>query len=171
VLTDCGILVFSPKFKGAQAALPHPNRRLSLIKSLHGKHRRKDQAVSSQAVARSDARSQQRTTTPKDNWLGFVGDVLKFTGEVTFRSMLRIDGHFSGQVNSSDGTLIVSAGAEVTQAKINVAVAKINGTVEGDIKASKELVLGRTASVTGNVSAHDFIVEEGACFNGICRKI
>jgi cytoskeletal protein CcmA (bactofilin family) len=85
--------------------------------------------------------------------------------------MLRIDGHFSGNVNSSDGTLIISTGAEVTQAVINVAVAKINGIVEGDIHASKELVLGRTASVTGKVSAPAIIVEEGALFNGICHRI
>jgi len=99
-----------------------------------------------------------------------VGDVLKFTGEVRFKSMLRIDGHFLRQVTSSDGTLIVSSGAQVTQAVINVAVAKINGTVEGDIHASKELVLGRTASVTGQVTSPALIVEEGALFNGTCRR-
>ena len=126
--------------------------------------------MSSQAVARSDERV-RGTSIVKDNWLGFVGDVLKFTGEVTFKSTLRIDGNFCGQVNSRDGTLIVSAGARVTQAMINVAVAKINGTVEGDINASKEVVLGRTASVIGNVSARALIVEEGALFNGSCRRI
>ena len=112
----------------------------------------------------------QRTNTVKDNWLGFVGDVSKFTGEVSFKSMLRIDGHFSGKVTSSDGTLTVSAGAQVTEAVINVAVAKINGTVEGDIIASKELALGRTAVVKGTISAPAFIVEEGALFNGTCRR-
>ena len=126
--------------------------------------------MSSQAVARSDERV-RGTNVLKDNWLGFVGDVLKFTGEVTFKSTLRIDGNFCGQVNSRDGTLIVSAGARVTRAMINVAVAKINGTVEGDINASKEVVLGRTASVIGNVSARALIVEEGALFNGRCRRI
>ena len=131
---------------------------------------RKDETVSSQTISSSNERS-PRTRAPKDNWLGFVGDVLKFTGEVRFKSMLRIDGHFSGNVNSSDGTLIISTGAEVTHAVINVAVAKINGTVEGDINASKELVLGRTASVTGKVSAPAIIVEEGALFNGTCRRI
>lgn len=125
--------------------------------------------MSSQAVSKSNERV-QRTTAPKDNWLGFVGDVLKFTGEVRFKSMLRIDGHFSGKVNSSDGTLIVSTGAEVTEAVINVAVAKINGTVEGNINASKELVLGRTAKVTGRLSAPALTVEEGALFNGTCRN-
>ncbi len=83
--------------------------------------------------------------------------------------MLRIDGQFSGNVNSEDGTLIVSAGAKLTKATINVAVAKINGTVEGDIHV-KELVLGRTASVTGHLYAHSLIVEEGALFNGSCRQ-
>lgn len=126
--------------------------------------------MSSQAVARSDERV-RGTNIPRDNWLGFVGDVLKFTGEVTFKSTLRIDGNFCGQVNSRDGTLIVSAGARVTRAMINVAVAKINGTVEGDINASNEVVLGRTANVRGNVSARALIVEEGALFNGSCRRI
>jgi len=51
--------------------------------------------VSSQAVARSDERV-RGTNILKDNWLGFVGDVLKFTGEVTFKSTLRIDGDFCG---------------------------------------------------------------------------
>lgn len=125
--------------------------------------------MSSQAVSLSEERP-QRMSTQKDNWLGFVGDVLKFTGEVSFKSMLRIDGNFSGNVSSADGTLIVSNGAQVTEAVINVAVAKINGTVEGDIKASKELVLGRTASVTGTVSAPALVVEEGALFNGSFRR-
>jgi cytoskeletal protein CcmA (bactofilin family) len=111
-----------------------------------------------------------RTNINRDNWLGFVGDVVNFTGEVCFRSMLRIDGNFSGNVTSQDGTLIVSTGAHVTEAVIKVAVARINGTVEGNILASKELVLGRTANVKGHVSAPALVVEEGAQLNGICRR-
>ena len=68
-------------------------------------------------------------------------------------------------------TLIVSTGAQVTKAVIKVAVAKINGTVEGDILASKELVLGRTANVRGHVTSAALIVEEGAQFNGNCRRL
>ena len=113
----------------------------------------------------------QRTNVNKDNWLGFVGDVVNFTGEVCFKSMLRIDGNFSGNVTSEDGTLIISTGAQVTKAVINVAVAKINGTVEGDIRATKELVLGRTANVKGQVAAPALVVEEGAQLNGSCRRL
>ena len=128
------------------------------------------------AVSSRDDRGQptlvngNRSNPNKDNWLGFVGDVVNFTGEVCFKSMLRIDGHFCGNVTSADGTLIVSTGAEVTKAVIKVAVAKINGTVEGNILASKELVLGRTANVKGHVVAPALVVEEGAQFNGSCRR-
>lgn len=125
--------------------------------------------MTTQAVASSSERG-QRPNISKDNWLGFVGDVVQFSGEVCFKSLLRIDGHFSGNVTSSDGTLIISCGAEVTDAVINVAVAKINGTVEGDIHVTKELVLGRTANVKGKVAAPALIVEEGARFNGSCRR-
>ena len=121
--------------------------------------------MSSQAVAKIEER-RQRPRMPRDNWLGFVGDVVSFTGEVRFKSMLRIDGNFSGIITSPDGTLIVSAGAQLTEVRIDVAVAKINGTVEGDINANRELVLGPAASVTGKVSAPALIVEEGAQFNG-----
>ena len=121
--------------------------------------------MSSGAFAKTAERP-QRVKPPQDNWLGFVGDVLKFTGEVQFRSMLRIDGSFSGHVDSEEGTLIVSTGAQVNEAVINVAVAKINGTVQGDINASQEVVLGPTANITGNVSTRSLIVEEGAIING-----
>ncbi len=124
--------------------------------------------MSSRAVA-VPAEPLQRANGPKDNWLGFVGDVLKFTGEVQFRSMLRIDGHFAGQVDSAEGTLIVSNGAQVSHAVINVAVAKINGVVEGDINATKELILGPTANVTGNISTQLLTVQEGALLNGCFR--
>lgn len=130
----------------------------------------RDAAVSSQPVAKINPSARPQNVN-KDNWLGFVGDVVKFSGEVCFKSMLRIDGHFSGNVTSSDGTLIVSTGAEVTDATIKVAIAKINGTVEGDIQATKELVLGRTANVKGKLSAPALIVEEGALLNGSCHKM
>ena len=124
----------------------------------------------SSAVFARTADRPQRVKPPQDNWLGFVGDVLKFSGEVQFRSMLRIDGHFSGHVDSAEGTLIVSSGAQVRQAVINVAVAKINGIVEGDINASREVILGPTADVTGKVSTCSLVVEEGAIINGSFRR-
>jgi cytoskeletal protein CcmA (bactofilin family) len=125
--------------------------------------------MSTQAVARREETG-RRINVAKDNWLGFIGDVMKFTGEVKFKSMLRIDGHFSGRVTSPGGTLIVSDGAQLTDAVIEVAVAKINGSVQGDIRASKELVLGCTANVSGDVVSPAMTVEAGALLNATCRR-
>jgi cytoskeletal protein CcmA (bactofilin family) len=123
--------------------------------------------MNNQVVAGTDE-PVRRPNIAKDNWLGFVGDVLKFTGEVTFKSTLRIDGHFCGQVRSEGGTLIVSSGAQITKATIDVGTARINGTVEGDINARDEVTLGHSASVTGNILTGALIVEKGAIFNGSC---
>ena len=118
-----------------------------------------------QAVARTKG-----VNIPRDNWLGFVGDVVKFTGEVEFKSSLRIDGRFSGRINSENGTLTISAGAEVITAVIKVAAARINGKVEGQVQAD-ELVLGCTANVTGDVAVRTLVIEPGAVFNGRCNTL
>src|SRR5215207_8131195 len=62
---------------------------------------------------------------------GFVGTSTSVSGDAEFKGMLRIDGHFTGRVRSEKGSLIVSAGG-VVEANIEVASAKINGTVKGD---------------------------------------
>jgi len=125
--------------------------------------------MSTQAVARREETG-RRPNIAKDNWLGFIGDVMKFSGEVRFKSMLRIDGHFAGRVSSTDGTLIVSDGAQITDAVIEVAIARINGSVQGDIHATKELVIGCTANVTGEVVSPELTVEAGALLNATCRR-
>ena len=38
---------------------------------------------------------------------GFVGGGTDVTGEANFKAMMRVDGHFSGRITSSSGTLIV----------------------------------------------------------------
>jgi cytoskeletal protein CcmA (bactofilin family) len=101
---------------------------------------------------------------------GFVGNGTVLTGEATFRAMLRVDGHFTGRIASDDGTLIVGTGGQV-DADIEVAIATINGTINGDIIASQRLELGRAAKVHGNIQTPSLIVEQGAIFEGSCRMI
>lgn len=101
---------------------------------------------------------------------GFVGSGTVVTGEATFKAMLRIDGHLSGRVSSQGGTLIVSAGGQI-DANVEVAVAVINGTVNGDVVASKRIELGRAAKVTGNIQTPALVIEQGAIFEGSCRML
>jgi cytoskeletal protein CcmA (bactofilin family) len=84
--------------------------------------------------------------------------------------MLRVDGHLSGQVKSEGGTLIIGNNGQV-DADIEVAVATIHGTVNGDIVASQRLELGRAAKVNGNIQTPSLVIEQGAVFEGSCRMM
>jgi cytoskeletal protein CcmA (bactofilin family) len=129
------------------------------------------------AAAAANGSRQMRAFTDTENLArdlkdgtvsGFVGTGTTVQGEATFRGMMRIDGHLIGSVKSEDGTLIISSGGKV-DATIAVAVANINGTVRGDIVATERIELGRSAQVTGNISAPSLIIEQGAMFDGNCR--
>jgi cytoskeletal protein CcmA (bactofilin family) len=99
---------------------------------------------------------------------GFVGSGTVITGEASFKSMLRVDGRFSGDINSTGGTLIVGSGGQV-DANIEVAVATIHGIVNGDIIASDRVELGRAAKLTGNIQTPSLVIEQGAVFEGSCK--
>lgn len=101
---------------------------------------------------------------------GFVGSGTLVTGETTFKAMLRIDGHLSGRISSSSGTLIVGANGKV-EANIDVAIAIIHGTINGDIVASQRLELGRAAKVNGNIQTPSLMIEQGGIFEGSCKMI
>lgn len=99
---------------------------------------------------------------------GFVGNNTHLTGDAAFKGMMRVDGHLSGSISSGDGTLIVSTNGLV-DADVDVAVAKIYGTVKGNITATGMIELGRTARVTGNIRSPSLVIEGGAIFEGDCR--
>jgi cytoskeletal protein CcmA (bactofilin family) len=101
---------------------------------------------------------------------GYAGHGAEFSGEMGFKGMLRVDGHLSGRISSQDGTLILSTGGRI-DADIEVAVALINGTVNGDIIATKRIEISRVARVTGNIQTPLLTIEEGAIFEGSCRVL
>ena len=99
---------------------------------------------------------------------GFVGNGTVVTGETSFKAMLRIDGQLSGRISSTSGTLVIGTNGRV-DANIEVAVATIHGTVNGDIIATQRLEFGRSAKVSGNVSSPSLMIEQGAVFEGSCK--
>ena len=104
------------------------------------------------------------------NLSGFVGSGTVVTGEANFKAMMRVDGHLSGRINSTSGTLIVGANGKV-DANIEVAVAIVHGTVNGDIIATQRLELGRAAKLNGNIQTASLMIEPGALFEGSCKMI
>jgi len=94
----------------------------------------------------------------------FIDRGSDFEGKLSFQDTVRIDGRFSGEI-TSENTLIVGESGEI-QAKIRSATVAVSGTVEGDIVATKRLVLHKTARVNGNVETSCLVIEDGAVFNG-----
>ena len=104
------------------------------------------------------------------NLSGFVGSGTLVTGEANFKALMRVDGHLSGRITSSSGTLIVGANGKV-DANIEVAIAVVHGTVNGDIIATQRLELGRAAKLNGNIQTPSLVIEQGALFEGSCKMI
>jgi cytoskeletal protein CcmA (bactofilin family) len=129
------------------------------------------QQVYTQTTSRAVTESESLARDIKEGTLtGFVGNGTTLTGEASFKGMLRVDGGLSGRVSSADGTLIVSTNGHV-DANVEVAVATIYGTVNGDIIASKRIEMGRVAKVTGNIQTPALVIENGAIFEGSCRMV
>src|SRR3954469_12327038 len=104
----------------------------------------------------------------KDGTLsGFLGAGIELKGEVRFKELMRIDGHFQGKIGSEVGKLIVGDKALV-DADVIVAIVQIQGTVNGNVSASQRIELGRNAKVIGNIQTPALTVEEGAVFDGNC---
>jgi cytoskeletal protein CcmA (bactofilin family) len=123
------------------------------------------------AASRAVTESESLARDIKEGLLsGFVGNGTSLTGEANFKGMLRVDGHLSGQIKSEGGTLIVGNNGQV-DADIEVAVATIHGTVNGDINASQRLELGRAAKVNGNIQTPSLVIEQGAVFEGSCKMV
>jgi cytoskeletal protein CcmA (bactofilin family) len=129
------------------------------------------QQVYTQTTSRAVTESESLARDIKEGTLtGFVGNGTTLTGEANFKGMLRVDGGLSGRVSSTDGTLIISTNGRV-DANVEVAVAQIYGTVNGDITATKRIEMGRVAKVTGNIQTPALVIENGAIFEGSCRMV
>ena len=101
------------------------------------------------------------------NLTAFIDQGSEFEGKLSFKDTVRIDGTFSGEI-SSDNTLIVGESGQIHAAIKSVCVV-ISGLVEGDINATEQIVMHKTAVVKGDIDAPIVVMEEGAQLNGAVR--
>lgn len=93
-----------------------------------------------------------------------LGEGVVFKGELTFKRLLRIDGHFEGEL-LSDGKLVVGP-TGVVKAEINMREAIIEGVIEGNIAVHERLELRSHAKVIGNIETRLLSVDEGVIIVG-----
>lgn len=96
-----------------------------------------------------------------------LGRGSEFEGKLSFEGQVRIDGRFSGQISTKD-TLVVGEGARVN-AEISAGHVVVNGTIEGNIKATSMVELHPPARVKGSIEAPALAIDKGVIFEGTCK--
>lgn len=94
----------------------------------------------------------------------FLGTGSKFEGKLNFNEMVRLDGQFHGEIESSD-TLVVGETAEI-EGTIKVGVLILSGKFKGEIKATTMVELLSPAMVEGKIETPSLKVEDKVVFNG-----
>jgi cytoskeletal protein CcmA (bactofilin family) len=94
----------------------------------------------------------------------FIDQGSEFSGKLSFKDTVRIDGRFEGEIKSENTLIVGETGHVFAQIKSGDVV--VSGEVKGDIIASGRVTLHKTARVSGNVHAAKLAMEEGAELNG-----
>jgi len=94
-----------------------------------------------------------------------IGEGCIFEGNLNLSTSTRIDGKVKGNIKS-EGMLVIGESGSV-EGDIHCTEILIHGTVNGNIDA-KRIELKKGASLTGDVRAETFVIEEGALYNGHC---
>ena len=96
-----------------------------------------------------------------------LGKGSEFEGKLVFKGQVRIDGKYSGQIQT-DEILIIGASARVN-AEISAGTVVISGTVEGIIRATSVVELHKGAKVKGTIEAPNVTMEREVTFDGTMK--
>lgn len=94
-----------------------------------------------------------------------VGKRIIIRGEVNGEGDLRVEGRIEGSVSLPAHRLEVAAGAEI-QADICGKDVEVRGKVEGDVYASRAIVIRRVGELEGNLRAPRIALDNGCKFRG-----
>lgn len=112
-----------------------------------------------------------RTASEHQHIDTLIGAHSSFKGELDFEGAVRVDGRFEGNLRSTkDGTLIVSQGAEIS-GEVNVPNLILHGLIKGNVHAAKNLKIGETGCINGDVEYRIITLAEGGTINGRCSRI
>jgi cytoskeletal protein CcmA (bactofilin family) len=93
----------------------------------------------------------------------FLGADSIFKGDLSVKGTLRVDGSVEGRLNAD--CVILSEKARV-KGEIQGKKLVIGGSVEGNLRAQQLVEIKSGGKVLGDISTPQFVVTEGAQFNG-----
>ena len=95
--------------------------------------------------------------------LSIIDRDLKIEGPISSRGKLIIKGQITGSIEGDE--VIIAEEGRVSSSSTKVASITIGGKFQGEISASRELVILKTGNCTGKVECKDLIVENGGVLN------
>ena len=95
----------------------------------------------------------------------FLGRDIEFEGILNFIGTVRIDGHFKGEITSTQGNLIVGEFGMI-DADIHISEIFISGEVRGNIIAEHKIDIHPPGKVFGNIQTPTLSLQEGAILEG-----
>lgn len=95
--------------------------------------------------------------------LSIIDKELKIEGSISSKGKLIVKGRISGTIDGE--TVIIAEGGAVDSSGTTVASMTIGGSFQGEIKASRELIILSTGVCAGKVECKDLIVENGGVLN------
>jgi cytoskeletal protein CcmA (bactofilin family) len=93
-----------------------------------------------------------------------IAEDLHIKGSLRFETSLMIKGSLEGEI-TSEGLLVVGPTAKINATIVTKRLIS-HGEIQGDVTASEQVVLKKTATQMGNITTGNIIVESGSLFNG-----
>jgi cytoskeletal protein CcmA (bactofilin family) len=101
--------------------------------------------------------------TSKDR-TSILGPSIQFKGELSADEDLIIHGNIEGAITHTQRLTIGREGK--VHASVEAQMVIVEGTVDGNVRASKSVAVRENAQLTGNISAPSVTIQEGAKFTG-----
>ena len=95
-----------------------------------------------------------------------LAEDIDFSGVLTFKKPLMIKGSFKGEIKASSDLYIGEKAC--VKAKIEADCVSAKGRIEGDVVARSRVEFFSTASMKGDLSTPELVMESGCKYNGAC---
>ena len=96
--------------------------------------------------------------------VAFVGHEVQFSGVLTYKGNVRIDGTFDGEIETED-TLFIGEQANV-KAEIRAGSVIASGRIAGTITANQRVELKSPAFINASITTPRLSMDDGVTFNG-----
>src|SRR5579864_1254038 len=97
--------------------------------------------------------------------VGHIGKSVVIRGELSGSEDLYLDGEVEGTINLRDHKLVIGPNGKI-KATITARDIVVHGKLEGNITGSERVELKRSSSLSGDITTHRIVIEDGALFKG-----